>query len=94
MGELAGRHFRRIHLLDEDAAGIPQGFEIDTHMPGPAEQQAKFLVEDEEAARSPRAAASNGELLHEQRFACAGRPQDQGAGPLLDAAAQQQRRVP
>ena len=41
------------------------------------------------AARSPRAAACDDELQDEQRLAGAGGPEDQGARPLLDAAAQQ-----
>src|SRR3954470_10237044 len=56
---------------------------------GAAEEQAQFLVEDEERRAFAASRRLDDELLYEQRFAGSRRPQDQSAGAPLDAPTQE-----
>ena len=79
VGELAGRKFGRVDLLEDDIAFVTLGLEIDSHDFHAIEQQSKFLVEDEERSFFAPCDRGHDERHDDERFACAGRSQDQRA---------------
>ena len=89
VGELARRELRGVDLLDEQVAGGAQGLQVDAHQPGPVDQQAELLVEDEQRRLLAAFDGRDGELQREKGLAGPGRSHQQGARALLDAAAEQ-----
>ena len=88
MGELAGRQFRGIDLLDEQLAGIAHRREVDAELLGAREQKPQLLVEDEQGGPLSGRNRSGDVLQHQQRFADAGGPDNERARPGRKAAAE------
>jgi len=90
VGELSGRQFGRIDLLQEDGAGLDVLAEIHLERVAAREKGIDVLVE--QILRDVLAAGGRGrcELAGERGLACAGGADDQRARSFLDAAAQQQ----
>ncbi len=93
VGKFAGREFGGVDLFDEEVSPALHRFEVDAEALGALEQQPKLLVENEQRGLFTARDGCAGELQREQRFAGAGRTEDQRARPQLDCRRPAARRV-
>ena len=90
VGEFAGRKFGSVDLLDGQILPLSLlGSEIDAHDLHAVEQQAKLFIEDEQRSLLASCDGRFDKRHDDERFARAGRSQDQRAGSGFDAAAHQ-----
>lgn len=87
--ELAGGQLGRVDLLDQQVAGGLQRGEVDAHVFHALEEQAQFLIEDEQRGFFAPRHGGGGKHHRDQRLAGAGGAEDQAAGAGLDSAAHQ-----
>ena len=89
VGELAGGQFSGIHLFDQQIAAVLQSLQIDTDVFHALEQQAQFLVENEQGGFFTPGHGGGCEDHGNEGFAGTGRTENQRAGAGFNPAAEQ-----
>src|SRR5688572_12160353 len=87
--QLTRRELRRIDLSEVDEPALSGGRDVDAETSGPGDQRDRTFIEDVECRFLSAPGGRGSELQRERRFSSAGRPDDQRAGPLLEAATEQ-----
>ncbi len=87
--ELARRQLGRVHLLDRHRACVPMLPQVDTQTGTAGQQGVDALVENEQGSLLPLLGRRHHKLRGQRRLSGSGRADDQGAGAVLEAPAEQ-----